>query len=171
MMEIYIRKFQEEDIPYKVRWINDEKNNKFLHYDLPLSEDKTLIWYRNVIYKKDRIDFTIIYRHEPVGLIGLLNIDSKNKKAEFYVCLGEEKYKGRGISAVAADQLIRVGYEQFGLKKIYLFTEVGNVWAQKLFEKIGFEKEGLLRNDLIYKERSVDRYVYGIDVENYIYNY
>ena len=33
-MEIKIRKFQETDIPYKVRWINDDENNRFLHYDL-----------------------------------------------------------------------------------------------------------------------------------------
>ena len=78
-MEIKIRKFQQDDIPYKVKWINDTDNNQFLHYDLPLREDKTLLWFNSVRDRTDRADFTITYNGEPAGLIGLLNIDNKNR--------------------------------------------------------------------------------------------
>lgn len=168
-MNITIRKFQESDIPYKVKWLNDENNNKYLHYDLPLREDKTLLWYKNLELKSDRFDYTITHDDEPAGLIGLLNIDTKNKKAEYYICLGEEKFKGKGIAKVATDLLIKVGFEELKLNKIYLYTEVDNTLAQNLFEKLGFEKEGLLRNDLFQNGQKVDRYVYGLDVENYIH--
>ena len=43
--EISIRKFNENDIHNKIKWINDSKNNKYLHYDLPLEYDKTLKWF------------------------------------------------------------------------------------------------------------------------------
>jgi diamine N-acetyltransferase len=56
----------------------------------------------------------------------------------------------------------------YNLNKIYLYTEVENIAAQKLFEKVGFKKEGLLREDLIYKGRKIDRFVYGLIVEEYI---
>ena len=58
-MNIEIRRFIEKDIPLKVKWINDEKNNRFLHYDLPLSEEKTLLWFRSLQGRKDRADYTI----------------------------------------------------------------------------------------------------------------
>lgn len=167
-MVISIRKFKEEDIPYKVKWINDERNNKYLHYDLPLREDKTLEWYNKIKDRTDRADFTITYDNEPVGLIGLLNIDHNNKKAEYYICIGEDSYKGKGIAKKATDLLIMKSYEEFGLIKIYLYTEVENIAAQKLFEKVGFEREGLLKNDLFYKGKKIDRYVYGLDVEEYL---
>lgn len=167
-MVISIRKFKEEDIPYKVKWINDERNNKYLHYDLPLREDKTLEWYNKIKDRTDRADFTITYDNEPVGLIGLLNIDHNNKKAEYYICIGEDSYKGKGIAKKATDLLIKKSYEEFGLIKIYLYTEVENIAAQKLFEKVGFEREGLLKNDLFYKGKKIDRYVYGLDVEEYL---
>ncbi|WP_342470254.1 GNAT family protein [Ureibacillus sp. FSL K6-3587] len=167
-MVISIRKFKEEDIPYKVKWINDERNNKYLHYDLPLREDKTLEWYNKIKDRNDRADFTITYDNEPVGLIGLLNIDHNNKKAEYYICIGEDSYKGKGIAKKATDLLIKKSYEEFGLIKIYLYTEVENIAAQKLFEKVGFEREGLLKNDLFYKGKKIDRYVYGLDVEEYL---
>jgi len=163
---VAIRKFEEKDIP-KVKWINDEKNNKYLHYDLPLREDKTLIWFRSIKDRTDRADYTITYNGEPVGLIGLLNIDYKNKKAEYYICLGGEQYRGKGIAYTATKLLVDVAYNDFKLNRIYLYTEINNISAQRFFEKFGFEKEGLLKNDLIYNGRKIDRYVYGLDLENY----
>lgn len=169
-MKVSIRKFEECDIPYKVKWINDERNNEYLHYDLPLREDKTLLWFKNLKDRNDRVDFTITYDEEPAGLIGLLNIDFKNKRAEYYICLGGEKFKGKGIAKAATDLLIKKAYEVLGLKKIYLYTEVKNVRAQKFFEKSGFKKERLIRNDLFHNGKNIDRYLYDLKLENYIHN-
>lgn len=165
-MCIRIRKFEEKDIPYKVKWINDEKNNKYLHYDLPLNEDKTLEWFMSIKNRTDRVDFTITFNDQPVGLIGLLNIDRKNRKAEFYICIGEEEYKGKGIGYSASKLLINYAYYELNLNKIYLYTEINNIQAQRLFEKIGFKKEGLLKDDLIYNGKKVDRYIYGLILED-----
>ena len=166
-MNIAIRRFEEKDIPYKVKWINDEENNKYLHYDLPLREDKTLAWFRGLKNRTDRVDYTIICDGFPVGLIGLINIDRKKKEAEYYICLGEKDYKGKGIAQIASKILIDEAYREFKLNRLYLYTETGNIRAQRLFEKIGFEKEGLIKNDLIYNGRKIDRYIYGLRLEKY----
>ncbi|MDF2872965.1 MAG: speG [Anaerocolumna sp.] len=167
-MGIKIRKFLKEDIPYKVKWINDNENNQFLHYDLPLREDKTLLWFNSINDREDRADFTITYNGEPVGLIGLLNIDSKNRKAEYYITLGGAEFRGKGIATIASDLLVKEGYHTYKLNKIYLYTEVDNEIAQRLFERIGFLKEGLLKEDLIQEGRKVDRFVYGLLVEKHL---
>lgn len=166
-MNITIRRFEENDIPFKVRWINDPRNNRYLHYDLPLSEDKTRAWFNTLTLRTNRADYTIICEGELAGLIGLLNIDPKNKKAEYYICVDHD-FKGMGIGRKATDMLIRESAEVFGLKKIVLYTETENIAAQRLFEKIGFEKEGLLKNDLIHNGRSIDRFVYGLDIDRYL---
>ena len=44
-MKVTLRKFEERDIKNKVRWINDSANNQYLHYELPLEEEKTKQWY------------------------------------------------------------------------------------------------------------------------------
>lgn len=167
---IAIRYFREEDIPYKVRWINDERNNKYLHYDLPLREDKTLEWFKTLKERNDRVDYTITYDGEPAGIIGLLNINFNKKDAEYYICVGEERFKGKGIAKVATDLLIKEGYRKFELENIYLYTEVENVRAQKLFEKCGFEKVKLIKNDLFYNGRNIDRFLYNLNVRDYINN-
>lgn len=167
-MDIGIRKFQEKDIPYKVKWINDEQNNTFLHYELPLREDKTLIWFNAVQDREDRADYTIIVNSQPVGLIGLLNIDKKNRKAEYYITLGESDFKGKGIAKKSSDLLIRECYQKYNLNKIYLYTETENIPAQLLFNRIGFIKEGVLKEDLIQNDKKIDRYIYGLFVEEYL---
>ena len=166
-MNIVLRKFGEKDIPNKIKWINDKNNNKHLHYDLPLEYDKTMSWFIKNKDRTDRFDAVIEADGIPVGLIGLLSIDRKNSKAEYYIVLGERKYKGKGIAKLASIQLLEYAFKKIEINKVYLFTEVENKNAQKLFEGVGFKKEGLLKQDIKNKNRLVDRYVYGICREDY----
>ncbi len=162
---VAIREFTEEDIENKVKWINDPDNNQFLHYDLPLSVEKTLIWFKNKA--KNRLDCVIEYDGVPVGLIGLLGIDEKNCKAEFYISMGEKQYKRKGIAKKAGIIFIEYVFASLDIQKIYLYTEEENIVAQKLFEKLGFVREGLFRSDIIHRGRVINRYAYCLLKEEY----
>ena len=161
-MEVRIRKFIREDIPFKVEWINNPLNNKYLHYDLPLEVTKTENWFDNNKDRTDRYDATIVVDNIPVGLIGILGIDYKNKKGEYYITLGNRDYLGKGVAKDASRLILEYAFESIGLNKIYLYTEFDNLGAQKLFEKVGFIREGLLKEDMFSKDKYIDRYVYGI---------
>jgi len=149
-----------------VKWLNDPAVNRFLHYDLPLCEDRTLNWYNRIINDPSRVDFAIDVLEGDqiftVGLIGLLNIDHRNRKAEFYITLGDTAFQGRGIAYHAGRQFIDYSFKRFNLNKIYLYTEEQNEKAQRLFERLGFTREGLLKEDLIYMGRPINRYIYGL---------
>ena len=136
-MTITVRRFEKNDIPKKVEWINDPRNNLFLHYDIPISIEKTERWFES-------------------------HIDQKNKCAEYYIAMGDVDYKGKGIAKEASRQIIQYGFEHFGLNRIYLFTESENIAAIRLFEKVGFIREGLLRQDIVSHGKYVDRFVYSI---------
>lgn len=161
-MKISIRKFEEFDIANKVKWINDSANNQYLHYDLPLEYDKTYQWFINNKDNENRCDMVIEVDDVPVGLIGLLSIDAKASKAEFYIALGEHQYKGRGIAKSASKLMLQYAFKELSLNKVYLFTEVDNTSAQHLFESLGFKKEGRLSQDVMRQGRYYDRYVYGM---------
>ena len=166
-MRVSIRKFTTKDIENKIRWINNESNNQFLHYDLPLEYDKTLIWYEHVKDRIDRYDAVIEADGIPVGLIGLLSIDNKNRKAEYYVSMGEVEYKGKGIAAEATHQLLEYAFCNLRLERVYLYTESENHAAQKMFKRVGFREEGLLKKDIISRGRYVDRSIFGITRTEY----
>ena len=162
MEKVSIRKFEEKDIKNKIRWINDVNNNKFLHYNLPLEYEKTLEWFKKNKDREDRYDAVIEYEGIPVGIIGLLNIDRLNRKAEYYITMGEIDYKGKGIAFIASQKILEYAFKELGLNKIYLYTEVDNIIAQKLFNKLGMIKEGILKEDLIINNQKKDRYIYAI---------
>src|SRR5690554_396891 len=137
-MKVTIRKFNSNDINNKLKWINDPKNNTFLHYDLPLEYGNTLKWYQSIKDRRDRYDAVICVNDEAVGLIGLLSIDYSAKNAEYYIVMGDEKLKGKGIAFEASKLILEFAFNNLELNKVYLFTEVKNIPAQKLFEKVGF---------------------------------
>lgn len=165
--DLIIRKFTREDIPLKIRWINDSKNNQYLHYDLPLEYEKTCKWFENIKDRTDRYDAVIEYNGIPVGLVGLLSIDFKNKKAEDYMIIGEHTFKGKGIATRAGHLIQLYGFNQLGLNKIYAYTEVDNERAYKLDLRRGFQVEGCLKADLCMNGSYIDRYCFGIYKETY----
>lgn len=167
-MKVCIRKFEKRDISNKVRWINDPLNNMYLHYDLPLEVMKTEEWFEKNKDRTDRYDAVIEADGNPIGLIGLLSIDTKNKKAEYYITLGERNYLGKGIAMQASRLLLEYAFLQMGLNRVYLYTETENIAAVKAYKRIGFKREGVIRQDIYSKGRYVDRYVYGITKEDFL---
>lgn len=163
-----IRLFKESDIPCKVRWINDCENNKFLHYDLPLDEDKTRVWFHKNKGRLDRYDAIIEYDGDPVGLIGLLSI--VDGRAEYYLTLGESQYKGKGIARDASLLMLKYAFEELKLREVYFYTEVDNIPAQKLLEKCGFVKYRLDKNSAINRGKFVDTYYYAITTSEFCKN-
>lgn len=161
-MEVRLRKFVAADIPNKVRWINDERNNTYLHYDLPLEIEKTQRWFESIKDSSNRYDAVIEVSGVPVGLIGLLNIDRTNLKAEYYITLGEESYKRKGISYVASQQLLKYAFEELSLNKVYLNVDADNIAACRLYEKVGFCCEGVFEQDMMHRGKMIDRKRYAV---------
>lgn len=159
---VTIRPFEKTDIAKKVEWINNPENNQFLHYDIPITIKKTEKWFESHRNQTDRYDAVIEADGVAVGTIGLLSIDRKNGKAEYYIAMGETAYKGKGIAEEATRLILDYGFNMLKLHRVYLYTEINNIPAQKMFEKVGFIKEGILRSDIKSHGRFVERIVYGI---------
>lgn len=166
-MSVSIREFKIEDVPKKVKWINDPHNNQYLHYDLPLKQDKTEQWFINNQGNKNRYDAVIEVDNKPVGLIGLINIDYEKKDGEYYITIGEKDHHGKNIAYKASILLLEYAFKELELRKVYLFTEQENISMQKLATRLGLLKESLLldhskRNDLYY-----NAYYYSIVKEDF----
>lgn len=160
-MKVTIRQFERTDIPKKVEWINNPENNKYLHYDIPICVEKTEKWFESHVGDNSRYDAIIEADGVPVGTIGLLSIDKNNNKAEYYIAMGETSYKGKGVAKEASKLILKYAFDTLGLNRVYLHTEYDNIAAQKLFERVGFIKEGLIRQDLLSHGKYIDRYVYS----------
>ncbi len=155
---VLLRDFIITDIEKKCEWINNPKNNRYLHYELPLFVSKTKKWFM----EKDnscRLDLVIEYDNVPVGVIGLLGIDKDKKIAELYITLGETEYKRKGISTKAIEMLIDYSFSYLNLEKIFLNVDAENIVAIGLYEKVGFKLEKNFSQEFFGKVFNRKRYV------------
>lgn len=156
--DVELKKFAFDDIPYKVSWINDSANNKYLHYDLPLTVEKTQIWYEKIKDRTDRWDATVFYNGKPVGLFGLLNIDYKNKQAEDYSLIGDISVKGKGIGSKAGILNLAHAFYDLNMNKVWGTIEVGNEASLKRWRRMGGIVEGYLHDYIWREDHFVDAY-------------
>ena len=69
---------------------------------------------------------------------------------------------GQGLTTEAAQAVIAYGFEELALTRIHAYADVRNAASWRVMEKLGMQREGLLRsNHLIHDERT-DDVIYAI---------
>jgi RimJ/RimL family protein N-acetyltransferase len=69
---------------------------------------------------------------------------------------------GRGYATEATRALMSVGYDHLGLHKLTLRIAVGNRGSERVAEKLGFTREGVLREELLIRGNWVDHTLYSM---------
>ncbi len=85
---------------------------------------------------------------EPVGVVSLTNISHANASADLSVIVGDEKDRDKGLGTEAIRILLGYAFEELGLNRVALSVFEFNEAAIHAYEKLGFEREGLLRQAL-----------------------
>jgi len=167
--KIHLRLLENEDLPLRVQWVNDDEINENLGFDWPLSLSKTQVWFQNSLKDNSKINFVIIDNDscKPIGMAGLLGVDYKNRNAEFYITIGDKSYWGLRISDEVIFLILEYAFLELGLEKVYLHTFSYNVKAQRVYERNGFVKEGILRKHIWKRGELRDIVYYGIFKEEW----
>ncbi|HEU5303919.1 MAG TPA: GNAT family N-acetyltransferase [Gemmatimonadales bacterium] len=79
-----------------------------------------------------------------IGSIGLRDIDPEHLQAELGFWIGREWW-GQGYASEAAREMIRFGFDELGLNRIYAHHMVRNPAAGHVLRHAGMQREGLLR--------------------------
>ena len=82
-----------------------------------------------------------------VGDCGLRFIDWKSRKAEFFITIGEKQFWDKGLGSDALRIVIRLAFDKMNLNRLWLTVLVDNPRAVRCYEKCGFVREGLLRQE------------------------
>ena len=85
---------------------------------------------------------------EPVGVVSLTNISQANSSADLSVIVGDEKDRDQGLGTEAIRILLGYAFEDLGLNRVALSVFEFNETAIYAYQKLGFEREGLLRQAL-----------------------
>lgn len=142
-----LREIETYDLESIVRWRNDRDVYENLFSYLPLCLEKQKRWYENYLSDMRTQLFLIELNNEKktIGTIGFTDIDYKNQNADVTIIIGEKDYRGKGYARQAVDMLLKYGFYELNLKKVYFKVLAYNTKAVKLYEKMGAKQEGILR--------------------------
>lgn len=80
-----------------------------------------------------------------IGHVGLYNIDYRIRKAEFAISIADKSSRGKGYGELCTSYMLDFGFSQLNLNRIELSLLSTNTIAYKLYSKIGFIQEGVLK--------------------------
>ncbi|MEH7009464.1 GNAT family protein [Neobacillus niacini] len=120
-------------------------------------------WYQSIYDEGTGIRWGITLKDSDnvIGSCGFLNMKSKHYRAEVGFELSKD-YWGKGIAYEALEAVVKVGFQHFQLERIEALIEPENVPSQKLVERQGFIREGLLRHYEFTCGKFDDLYMYSI---------
>jgi len=157
------------DAPALAEWLNDPEVWRPFGTDWPTSAEAERKWVIDHAERRDELNLLIFEKgaDNPLGLVGLRNIDGVNGTARLGVLIGAAGARGRGYGEGAVRLMLAHGFDDLGLRRINLSVLADNGAAIALYEKLGFVKEGCERRAQLRAGRHVDRLHFGLFAEEF----
>jgi len=88
--------------------------------------------------------------NRPIGSVGLSDVKANDHNASFGIDIGEKECWGKGYGTEAARLILKYGFEQLNLHRIYSEVWSFNERSLRMHLKVGFKEEGRQR-EAVYK--------------------
>jgi RimJ/RimL family protein N-acetyltransferase len=137
-------------------WLN--LRDRFPH---PYTE-RDAAWYIDFVLTKNAYhSFAIDVDGQAIGGVSLRPGDDIERiGAEIGYWLGEP-YWGRGIASDAVRLTTHYAFDELNLERVFAVPFTTNVASCRVLEKVGYEREGLLRRSAIKDGKILDQYLYA----------
>ncbi len=161
---LVLRSITSEDTDLILKWRNNENVKKYFIDQRELRKEDHMRWLKTKAETGSVVQFIITQKENgrAVGTVFLKDIDYQNRKAEYGVFLGEEDFIGKGIGTAVAGRMISYAFQELKLHKVYLRVFEDNLRAVACYEKAGFQKEALLKDDVLIHNEFRNIIIMGI---------
>lgn len=165
---------EEKHLPQLLEWRNDPENRKFYReYRVLTIEDKKK-WYNDKILNDNSWQFFVVKPRENkdkiIGTVGLTYINFLYRTAEFSITLGDREYRGKGYGSDMLKTIMKYGFNDLNLNRIWCEVYSNNA-AIEIYEKVGFVKEGTLRQNVFKDGEYLDSTILSILKDEYYQKY
>jgi len=127
----------------------DQARDKIKEFEKLYKEEKAIWW-----------TFTLKTSDDFVGFGGVFDINKKSNNAEIGYGLLPE-YWGKSFMSELVKEIVDFGFDKLQLHKLSGFITPGNVGSVRVLERLGFEKEGELKDNNFARGRYFDTAIYA----------
>lgn len=110
---------------------------------------------------RNNLTCAIYYQNHFVGLVGLKDTDTTNKKTEIGYWLSEN-YQKKGIMTRACQAVIDYAFDVLEMNRVQLKAATGNIKSRQVAERLGFKQEGIERDGELHSRGYVDLVVFSL---------
>lgn len=159
---VTLRTVEEEDVPFLQETINDPDVRYGLSATEPVSEQAEREWVESISSDDaDDVHLLVCVDGSAVGIVGLNDVTDRIGTAEVGYWLTPDAW-GNGYTTDAVRALAEYAFEERRLHRVYAKVLAGNDGSQRVLEKAGFEREGVLRDHWFRDGRHEDVYLFGL---------
>jgi len=167
--KVFLTAVEKENLEQLREWRNDPELRRYFREYKELSSEMQKRWYENrVLGDPDQVNFEIHDKDSKklIGHCGLYYIEWMHQHAEFGIYIGEESFRSRGYGSDTLRTLVRYGFEQLNLNRIWCEVYDNNT-SIEMYRHIGFKDEGILRQKVFKDGKYLDAYVLSMLREEY----
>lgn len=152
---VNLRPIAASDLRLLHRWLNDPEVMQYWDgRDHPVTFDRVEARFRRSVdgLDRDAIRF-MLDTVEPgpdgspvtIGMVQHGRVHIRSKCAQIEILIGESDYRDRGFGSDAVSAFLAYLFDELRLHRVWLSLRASNVAAMKASEKVGFTREGTLR--------------------------
>ena len=145
--DLELRPWSEDDVPALVAACNDPEIVRWIPpIPSPYTEADALAFVRGEVSSAPEHSFAITLHQSVVGAIGM-SVNSMNYRGHVGYWVAAPA-RGQGVGTRALRVISRWALDELRLQRLELITDPDNVASQRVAEKVGFRREGVLRAHL-----------------------
>lgn len=163
---LYLSKIELEDLDILYKWFSDIEFLKNYDYVNPIPQTKDQVNKMILDFESDEESKVFAIKlnntNKIIAIGGFCDIVKDNEVATFFIGIGDKKERGKGYGKEAMNLILDYGFNNLKLYKIQLNVLEFNNTAINLYEKIGFIREGILREFVLRDKKRYDLLLYGM---------
>ena len=129
-------------------WRNDERTRRWLYQNSEIDALEHARFMRTLQSTTTKGYWLAFKADSPLGVVSLTQFSSAHKRAYLGIYTDPNR-QGEGLGKGLMEALIWLAFEQFSLHALRLEVLEANTPALRLYEGLGFVREGILRDYLL----------------------
>ncbi|MFF0433551.1 GNAT family N-acetyltransferase [Streptomyces sp. NPDC004327] len=101
-------------------------------------------------------------RAEPIGFLHLALIEWAHRRCRLGIVIGEKELWGRGYGQLAVAAAVDHAFDVLDLERITVEVFADNPRSARMFERVGFVREGVMRESIRRDGKPVDELIFGL---------
>jgi len=165
---LILREFKEDDWQAMHEYASDPEVVRYMQWT-PKTEEETRDWIKRAISNQQErsrrnYQFAVVRKADKrlIGGCSIINISNPEDGEAGIVYVLNRSFWNQGYMTEAVKRVVKFGFSELGLHRIYATLAPDNFASARLLEKAGMQREGHLREHKYIKGQWRDSLLYAI---------